>query len=218
MGLADQVRPPVPKDIAKELGPAGLSCLLRIMADAYQDLKARQWVRADSSEDSITEEWYVFVLERWRQTPAISCIPIHQKQDATRAKSRGRPPTVDFCFRDCFDTRSYFGAECKLLDEGNQTHLAAYLDNIKGIGRFLDGRYAAHSSAGALVGYVRTGQCENVAASLQQAIQGLDGKPRLKRSVLLQDFHHLYESEHSRACPLPRLLCYHFLFGFDSTN
>jgi len=218
MGLADQVRPSVPKDIVKELGPAGVACLLQIMADAYLDLKARRWVRMDSSEDSITEEWYVYVLERWKQTPAISCFPIHQKQDTTRAKTRGRPPTVDFCFRDCFDACSYFGAECKLLDGGNETHLAAYLDRRKGIGRLLDGRYSAASSAGAMVGYVRTGECETVAASLKQAMTMLEETPSLQRSALLSRLYHLYESRHNRPSPLRKFLCYHFLLGFEASN
>lgn len=218
MGLADQVRPSVPKDIVEELGPAGVASLLQIMAEAYLDLKARRWVRADCSEDSITEEWFVHIQMRWKHIPAICCIPIHQKQDATKAKSRGRPPTVDFCFRDRFDARSYFGAECKLLDEGNKAHLAAYLHRREGIGRLLDGRYSEASSAGAMVGYVRTGECEGVAVSLEQAMAMLEGNPSLKRSASLAQFHHLYESQHNRPSPLPKLLCYHFLFGFGSTN
>ena len=215
MGLADHIRPNVPKDIAKELGTAGLTCLLQLMADAYQDLKARKCIRADSKEDSITEEWFVHIQQRWKQKPAMSCIPIHQKQDATKAKPRGKHPTVDFCFRDCFDKRSYLGAECKLLDEGDRRYFKAYLDNTEGIGRFLDGRYSAHSGAGAMVGYVRSGSCDKVAASLEQAIQKLDGKPNLKKSQPLSRFDHLYESRHTRNCPVAGFLCYHLLFGFN---
>lgn len=214
MGLVDHVRPSVPKDIAKELGSAGLTCLLQLMADAYQDLKARQCIRADSSEPSITEEWVVLIEQRWKQAPTVSYIPFHEKQDATKAKPRGRRPTVDFCFRDGFDSRVYFGAECKLLDEGDRKHLRAYLDDTDGIGRFLDGRYSAHSSAGAMVGYVRAGSCDRVAASLGKAIQNLGGRPKLSESRPLSGFDHLYESQHTRTCQVAEFLCYHLLFGF----
>lgn len=215
MGLADHIPPDVPKDIAKQLGAAGLTCLLQLMADAYHDLKARKCIRADSKEDSITEEWLVHILQRWKQKPTISYLPFQQKEDATKAKPRGKPPTVDFCFRDGFDDRVYFGAECKLLDEGNRRYLKAYLDDTEGIGRFLNGRYAAHAGAGAMVGYVRFGSCDNVAASLGEAIQKLDGKPKLKRSQTLSRFDQLYESHHTRNWPVAGFLCYHLLFGFN---
>ena len=215
MGLADYIPPDVPKDIAKELGAAGLTCLLQLMVDAYHDLKARKCIGADSKEDSITEEWLVHILQRWKQKPTISCIPIHQKGDAAKAKPRGKPPTVDFCFRDRFDSSSYFGVECKLLDEGDRRRLRAYLDDTEGIGRFLNGRYSAHSGAGAMVGYVRSGSCDKVAASLRRDIQNLDGKPKLKKSRMLSTFDQLYESQHTRNCPVAGFLCYHLLFGFN---
>jgi hypothetical protein len=215
MGFSHHARPSVPKDIARELGSAGLSCLLQLMVDAYRDLEVRQWVQADTGEDAITEEWLVHILLRWRQRPEMSWVPLQQKQDATRAKSVGKPPAVDFCFRDGLDFRVYFGAECKLLDAGNNTYLKAYLDDEKGIGRFLSGRYASCSGAGAMVGYVRSGSCDEVAASLGMAIQALKGKPRLEKSHLLSVFNQLYESRHSRACPVAEFLCYHLLFGFN---
>lgn len=214
MGLAEHIRPSVPKDIVKELGSAGVACILQLMADAYQDLKTRQYVQPDTSEDTITEEWFVHIQLRWRQKPTISCIPVHQKQDPTKSKARGKSPTVDFCFRDCFDYRSYFGAECKLLDAGNATHLNAYLDDTRGIGRFVDGRYAAYAGAGAMVGYVRSGRCDDVVASLRGAIHALSGRPKLKKSRPLSGCDHLYESEHLRSCEVPEFLCYHLLLGF----
>jgi hypothetical protein len=61
MGLADRIRPTVPRDIAKELGPAGLACLLQLMIDAYSDLRARNCIRPGTSEDTITEEWFVHI-------------------------------------------------------------------------------------------------------------------------------------------------------------
>ena len=215
MGLVDHIRQTVPKDIVRELGPAGVACLLQLMADAYLDLRTTRFVQSDTSEDTITEEWFVYIQRRWRQKPAISFIPVHQKQDTAKSKARGKSPTVDVCFRDCFDNRSYFGAECKLLDAGNRTHLAAYLDDTKGIGRFVDGRYASNAGAGAMVGYVRSGTCDSVVTSLEHAIQRLSGKPKLTKSRPLRAFDQIYESQHSRDCQVAEFLCYHLLLGFN---
>jgi len=214
VGLANGSRQSVPRDVAEVLGAAGVTRLLQLMVDAYRDLRSRQCVTANSSENSITEEWFVHIQQRWRQTPAISLIPFHQKEDATKAKARGGVPTIDFCFRSYFDRESYFGAECKLLDEGNATHLRAYLDSKEGIGRFLDGRYGANTGVGAMVGYVRSGVCEKVAETLSDRIPRLEGEPNLGKSHTLKNFDQLYETQHKRQCPVADFLCYHFLFGF----
>ena len=185
------------------------------MSDAYLELRLRKYVTGFSSEDTITEEWFIHIQEICRQSPAISLHPIQQKQDTTKAKTCGKPPTIDFCFRDEFESQSYFGAECKLLDEGNTTLLNAYLDLVKGIGRFLDGRYATHTGAGAMVGYVRSGDCGAVAKSISECIQDLEGKPTLRKSQPLENFDQLYESRHNRKLPIADFLCYHLLFGFN---
>jgi len=215
MELTQHARGVVPMDIAKELGEAGIACLLQLMTDAYIDLQARGCITGCSPEDYITEEWYVHIQEKWRTRPAISLIPIHQKQDETKAKRRGRPPTIDFCFRHRFYKHSYFGAECKLMDENNADHLAAYIDADKGIGRFTSGKYATFSSAGTMIGYVRTGSYRNVSNDLARAMRGLDGRPVLKKSMVLKDFNALYQSRHKRRPPLTKFLCYHLLFAFE---
>jgi len=103
--IDSRTRPSVPSDLAKRLGSQGIRALLTLLTRAYQDLYDRQWVKADSPEDRITEEWFVHILKRWRSDSACHLIPIPQKADSQRAKSRGRPPTIDFCFRDEFFSR-----------------------------------------------------------------------------------------------------------------
>jgi hypothetical protein len=205
----------VPDDLAKRLGSQGVRKLLTLLAKAYQDLYDRQYVKADSSEDSITEEWFVDIQKRWRSDGAFGLVPIHQKQDTGKARPRGRPPTIDFCFRDTFFPESYLGAECKLLDEKSGRHLTAYLDDSEGIGRFINGKYAAHTSVGAMVGYVRRGDCCVVADDVGLAMRRLDGSPVLNKSRPLPQFDHLYESEHVRCAGISPFLCYHLLFAFN---
>ena len=215
MEIADNGPSSVPIDIAKRLGEQGIRHLLTLLTNAYHDLYARQWVKADSSEDSITEEWFVHIQGRWSSNHAFGLVPIHQKQDREKAKPRGRAPTIDFCFRDRFFPQSYFGAECKLLDQGSQRHLDAYLDDKEGIGRFVNGQYAAHTGSGAMVGYVRRGDCCKVSKAVGSELHRLKGNPTLKKSIPLPDFDYLYESQHNRDVGVSPFLCYHLFFAFN---
>lgn len=215
MEIADNGPSSVPIDIAKCLGEQGIRHLLMLLTNAYHNLYARKWVKADSSEDSITEEWFIHIQGRWSSNRAFGLVPIHQKQDKEKAKSRGRAPTIDFCFRHQFFPQSYFGAECKLLDQGSRKHLDAYLNDKEGIGRFVNGRYAAHTSAGAMVGYVRCGDCDEVVKNVAYGLKQLNGNPELMKSRPLPAFDHLYESEHRRNFGVSPFLCYHLLFAFN---
>ena len=214
MGLAGDIRSAVPLDLAKQLGRDGVRNLLRLLSDAYRDLYARRCVQVNSPEDWITEEWFVCIQARWKREPDVGLIPVIQKQDRRMAAPRGHPPTIDFCFRDTLVREAYFGAECKLLDEGCREHLKAYLDDEQGIGRFLTARYGASTSAGAMVGYVRRGQSPGVGGTLADAIRQLRGTPRLRKSAPLPHFDQVYESTHHRRRGVSPFLCFHLLFAF----
>lgn len=215
MEIDDRWSAAVPRDIAKELGPDGIRKLLVIMTDAYRDLCGKRLIAADSVEDQITEEWHICVQKRCMTENAFGLSPIPQKRDTHKAKRRGRPPTIDFCFRDEFDEQSYFGAECKLMDQGSKRHLNAYLDADEGIGRFLGGKYAAYASAGAMVGYVRQGDCNAVAADIARGMKHLDGTPRLKEAPPLPPFDQLYQSKHTKHADGSPFECFHLLFAFN---
>jgi len=215
MEIADDGFALAPTDLAKQLGNKGVRELLTLLTDAYRDLYAKRCVCADSSEDSITEEWFVHIVKRWRSENVFGLIPIPQKADTGRAKPRGRPPTIDFCFRDEFFPQSYFGVECKLLDQGCATHLNNYLDNNQGIGRFLSGKYSAHTGAGSMVGYVRRGDCNVVAKAVGCGVKQLEGNSGFKKSRSLPGFDQLYESEHNRQIGVSPFLCYHMFFAFN---
>ena len=215
MEITDDRFASVPRDLAKQLGYQGVRKLLTLLTDAYRDLYAKRCVCADSSEDSITEEWFVHIVKRWRPENTFGLIPIPQKEDTGRAKPRGRPPTIDFCFRDEFFPQSYFGVECKLLDQECATHLNNYLDNKEGIGRFLSGKYSAHTGTGSMVGYVRRGDCNVVAKAVAFGVKQLVSNTGFKKSHPLPDFEQLYESEHDRQIGVSPFLCYHLFFAFN---
>ena len=189
------------------------------MCDAYFDLLKSEFVRHNTPEDDITEQWFVHITLRWQNAShvAIAVVPIQQKRDSTKGKKGKIPPTIDFCFRDRHFPQSYFGAECKLMDERCKEHLGGYVGK-NGMGRFLDGRYASQSSAGAMIGYVRVGDPEMVAQDVAKCVSSLPGKPRMKKARPLRHFEDIYDSHHERAYGISPFCIFHLFYAFRRRN
>ncbi len=200
------------KDLAKELGENGVRQLLKIMCDAYHDLRKSNFVAHNKQEPEITEEWYLKILKQWRNSNMVGFYPICEKGDRRKGMKRGKAPTIDFCFRDEYYSASYFGAECKLLDEGEEKYVEYYVD--KGIMRYLEGKYGRNTSAGSMIGYVRTGDAKNVANKVAAKVQTLPGAPKMMRSRPLDTFDNLHESSHKRILGVTPFQLYHLFFQF----
>lgn len=205
-------------DLAKEVGPSGIRQLLQLMCDAYHDLLESDYVKTNTPENEITEQWYIYILAQWRRIPSFSVkiTPIHQKEDPTKGKRGKRFPTIDFCFRADYFPESYFGAECKLLDEGNRRHLLEYASK-NGIGRFIDGRYSSKSSAGAMVGYIRVGCAEKCACDVRSCISKLPNTPKLMKVEPIGRFKDIYESLHRRTSGVSPFKIFHSFYTFESS-
>jgi hypothetical protein len=95
-------------------------------------------------ENEITEEWFVCLQLHW-QSAGLSLIPILEKPDKTKKRSnRGKPPTIDCCFRSEWHRQSYFGIECKLVEANDKMLCDKYVQN--GVQRFVDCRYGSRCS------------------------------------------------------------------------
>lgn len=200
-------------DLAKELGYDGIRVLLNIMSNAYIELLNSSFVQMTTPEDDITEEWFVKIMGCMAELN-LPVVPIHQKQDRTMEKESGKPPTIDFCFRHKIVPESYFGAECKLLDEGETKYFLEYV-NENGLGRFLDGRYSSCSSAGSMIGYVRTGDPKQVAIKVSERLAKLPNAPKMTKDDPLDSFRHIYKSNHKRKAGLSKIHMYHLFFAFN---
>jgi hypothetical protein len=204
-------------DLAEQIGEQGVSSLLEIVCDAYQDLCKKHNIKQAMSEDEITEELFNDVVFAWSNSAITETIrPIHQKIDKTFAKARGRPPTIDFCFRDSWVREAFFGFECKLLAEGNNGLYDDYVRN--GLYRYLQGTYCSKGSAGSLVGYVKLG---NLATVVRDVKTRVDNERILKAMVLasaIGQFKEHYVSIHSRERALPSFCVHHLFFFFACKN
>ena len=116
-------------DLARKLGEKGIISILEIVCAAYTILYKNQLVKPEMSEDEITEELFKEIVFAWKTSSITeTVIPINQKIDKNQARDRGKPPTIDFCFRDRWVKEAFFGFECKLLAEGNNRLYKEYIE------------------------------------------------------------------------------------------
>ncbi|HEU4328325.1 MAG TPA: hypothetical protein VFS21_34625 [Roseiflexaceae bacterium] len=202
-----------PEDLIKILGERGTMLLLEIMRDAYFDLLKDNEKYEEMDEDQITENWFVRISQRWRQSSSIpfSIIPIHQKPDKSKAKRRGKSPVIDFCFRGDWDKRVYFGTECKLVEADNKTLCNKYVNN--GLMRYFDGKYNPICQEAAMVGYIRKTSFQNVAIEINARLRSKDSSWSLNKKEALMPFEGYYISTHTRT-DKPSFLIHHLFLTF----
>jgi hypothetical protein len=204
-----------PEDLAQKLGESGIAKLLEIVCKAYSVLRDNHLVEIRMSEDEITEELVIQIECIWRKSDVpVGVVPMNQKIDRTLSKNRGRPPTIDFCFRHIWIKETFFGFECKILAEGNARLSQEYVDD--GLRRYVEGKYCSTGSAGAMVGYIKSG---NLAAVIEDVKMRVD-KEKLVTCMLqsfsIGMFKEHYASTHAREKGLSQF-CVHHLF-FDLTR
>ena len=201
-------RQPIPNFTAY-FGDRGIRTLLTVMWDAYKDLCSEGTVGTVMNEDEITEEWFCKVYIHFKHLD-LPVVPVYQKADSTKAKNRGKKPTIDFCFRSEWDCNSYFGAECKIVDGGKPSLYAKYIN--KGVNRYLEGIYGSKSASGAMVGYIRKGDVNMVVSEIKTRLHVLPGNPSLFRDKNYKDDH--YTSTHKRDLGVSPFNLHHLFFVF----
>ncbi|MHA1410639.1 MAG: hypothetical protein ACTSQY_10105 [Candidatus Odinarchaeia archaeon] len=201
-----------PYDIAQKLGEKGINKILKMVCRAYNMLLKNKRINVKMSEDEITEELYTEIIIVWSQSGIQNLLPINQKIDKTLAKNRGKPPTIDFCFRDRWIKKAFFGFECKILAEGNSRLTKEYVDN--GLKRYLQGKYCSTTSIGSLIGYVIIG---DIKKTIQDVKKRVDKESIIKKMTLassILDFKNHFTSEHSRVRGLSNFKVHHLFMYF----
>jgi len=206
-----------PYDLAEQIGEDGIAKLLALVCDAYDTLYKHKIVKLGMSEDEITEELFKEIQIVWRVSSIPQTIvPINQKIDKYLAKDKGKPPTIDFCFRDRWVKEAFFGFECKLLAEDDIRLYKEYIEN--GLYRYLQGKYCAKGSAGSLIGYVNSG---NISIVIREVKTRVDKENMLSAMVLARSisaFKEHYISTHLRERGLPSFCVHHLFFRFTALN
>ncbi|WP_283608359.1 hypothetical protein [Faecalispora anaeroviscerum] len=205
----------VPKDIAKKLGSGGIKEIFEVMWLGYHDLKSDNAICISSSEDEITQEWYIKVYTRWTMENrasriALHIVPVNQYADDTMAKSKRKSPTIDFCFRAWQKEDGYFGAECKNLYKKDSSKIKRYVET--GVEHFITGYYSSKSSVSAMVGYVLSGNISDITGDLKEMIQKTNPDQNLSRELLVVDPQ--YSSVHTRITDNQKITIHHMFFDF----
>lgn len=208
---------PMPIDLAKELGAGGITELLSVLWQGYDELHSANLVTVDMSENTITQEWTLRVQELWyRENRAarlsVKLAPAPQHEDGTLAKKKGQLPTIDFCFRTWGINDRYFGAECKNLYDHDNEHIKRYVDT--GVCNYTSGRYGSKSSVSSLVGYVLSGKIPKIVDELRNEMKRTSPRSNISRDMKSTDPQ--YRSSHIRTLDGSVITIYHLFFDFTA--
>ncbi len=198
-----------PKDLAQELGPGGIMTLIGIICKAYENLRVYRKVTPEMDEPEITEELFIELELIWKKIN-LSLIPLHEKPDRN-GKKKGRAPTIDFCFRHRWHRNSYFGAECKMLEEKNNRLCDLYV--VEGVCRYLSGKYGENCSAGSMIGYVRIGNTTKVINEVKMRVNRLPDNSEMRQADSIGEFTEHYKSIHNRKIGRSPFHMHHLFFS-----
>jgi len=197
--------------------------LLEIVWKAYDNLHINllsriDWTRDyDDVERSITE-----LLERAIQTIMDPYLPFHVQNGPYERESRSaapaQPPQYDIAFVWNSDPRIMWPLEAKVLrtDDSTVRNLGDYVETIEQ--RYLTCTYAPFSDGGAMLGYLKQGDCDLLLANIQSKL-GCTLKPY----PAFTDRSHKV-SDHQRVVPQGRhyienFRCHHMIMPmWDNTQ
>jgi len=190
----------------------GIKNILEIFIKAYRELYASGRIKSTMTEPEISEELFVELQFEWRRAN-ISLVIIPEKSHRKNKKSRGKTPTIDFCFRGRWDSLSYFGFECKLLKEGDNKLNSLYI--TEGVNRYISGKYSKNYPIGAMIGYETYGTPTKIIHDIKQKVNKVADIAKMKKSNLISNFSDHYFSLHSRNITgHSSFQLYHLFFDF----
>jgi hypothetical protein len=127
----------------------------------------------------------------------------HRRRIDLKLASRVVRPRLRFCF------------EAKLL--GPKNSVGKYL-GADGLGRFVDGSYAANQIIGGMLGYVQSDDCDSWAAKLSKSLDRVRHKMTehgdWTPSILVENLNHTFRTKHRRRRNLPSIEILHSLLSF----
>lgn len=199
-----------PVDLVKDLKFSGVMHLLGIFCEASKDLRTSGKVTPDKIEPEITEELYYYLQMVWFDKGTKSLVPIHEKSHGKKVYGRGKTPTIDLCFRG-WNPEIYFGAECKILEDKKYRY-EYYID--EGICRYISGDYGNKYPAGAMIGYIITGDTLKIISEVKNRVDKLPNSSKMKISNPIDGFTEHYESIHKRKTGVSPFDIHHLFFCF----
>lgn len=170
-------RPPGTEVLIAIWNEALVDNMLRLVWEAYDQLSGELLAGINWEEDYDDLERSISVeLERVIRMKMNSFMPIvvqhgpyeHESRSAT--KRNAQPPQYDIAFCWISDPRFMWPLEAKVLksDSDTESDLGDYISTISV--RYLMCRYAPFSNAGAMIGYLKTGDAEVVVGHIAKRL------------------------------------------------
>lgn len=202
------------QDFAIQLRDSGIEKIIQMIYEAYLKLNDSKIITIQMDEVQITEEFFIKVQGVWREKGDQNIIPMIEKPHERPIHGRGRSSTIDFCFRDEWNSKAYFGSECKKLNDNNPRGYKEYIDN--GVNRFLLGKYSAHCSKGSMIGYIVDGNPEKIVSEILKRVDDIADVSKSKNSDMIKEYHFHYISGHFRNIGVSPIHIHHLFFIFSS--
>jgi hypothetical protein len=194
---SSRIRLGSPEGLSSIIGPASELQLLKVVICAYKALSNEKVIKEDWAEDKITRELFLRIQVHVQKN-GINTFPIHQYPLFLDSSKIGRPPTIDFVFRNGYEESPYFGFECKIVDDRKGQSIKEYID--EGMMRFLSEKYAATEKLGGMIAYLINREVENCVLKINERIKQEFGETAcLAHSTLDVDFDFVFQSNHSRS-------------------
>ena len=149
-----------------------VTTILDITVKAWLAVIARGMVGSQSGEDDITDElrWQMDA-EKKRRRPVPNLRFEREAQSDLPNKSRDIG-LIDVYVIFSFEQAEYFAIECKRLADSDSELSPCYV--TEGVCRFVTGKYSLGHPWGAMLGYVCTGDCRNVATHIEKRLKDFD--------------------------------------------
>lgn len=185
----------------------------------YERMERRQYRRADEPNISgALCEAIEQVLDDPKSDVWVDDYEIHDDPPVHDAKRKGKHrrrvdlklasrivrPRLRFCF------------EAKVL--GPKNGAGKYFGE-DGLGRFIDGSYAAETKIGGMLGYVQSDDCGawavRLGESLNSSKHNVAKNGEWRDAVIIEELSHNYRTKHRRIGNLPAIEILHTLLAFN---
>lgn len=200
--------PPTPPDFATFATTwqnDGTTRLLRYVWEGYDEL-CRQKPEALNPRDEVSVNLHLAILIERKKPKNCPFAFVHTPPELTTRLTSSRPaPAPDFGFLPLNNVRVMFPLEAKVLK--SERDLSEYLKALRT--RFLQCRYAPHSTEGAMLGFLLAGDTEMAFKNLKRKLRT---KLNLHRDFFMRP-HRVSEHrrKHRRCKNSPMQFCCHHL-------
>lgn len=215
--MNDPANSSFPTWLGKIIGEGVIQTIMQTVVEAYEQLAHSGTVKRSWDEQRITKHLYIeidsFRTGYSEATRSLGFDPFHEFPVYPK-KNTGRPPSIDFVFRDEFDDERYFAFECKKVDFRRGRLAGRYVRD--GIIRFCRGTYSSSMSVGGMIAYSFNGDPSLEVNAINARIcntKGLGKGDELRLERIWSGFKGAYASLHARLFGGPFKI-YHLILSF----